>query len=65
MEFFNEDSLKIVTNVFVEPSLLNAKPGARFQFIRNGYYCLDPDSTPEKLVFNSTVDFKSFKKQKK
>jgi len=65
LEFYNQSSLKVVENVFVEPSLLRAKAGARFQFIRNGYFCLDPDSTEGKLVFNSTVDFKSFKKQKK
>jgi len=65
LEFFNKESLVVNSNVFVEPSLLAAKPGARFQFIRNGFFCLDPDSTEDKLVFNSTVDFKSFKKQKK
>ncbi len=39
----------------VEPSLLNAKPGTRVQFEREGYFCVDPGSTPDRLVFNLTV----------
>ena len=39
----------------VEPSLREAQPGARFQFLRQGYFCLDPDTTPDLLVFNRTV----------
>lgn len=58
MEFFNPDSLKVKSNVFVEPSLMTAKSGDRFQFMRNGYYCVDQDSTEDKLVFNSTVSLK-------
>jgi glutaminyl-tRNA synthetase len=54
---FNPRSLEIV-EAFVEPSLANAKPGDRFQFERVGYFCVDPDSTPEKLVFNRTVTLK-------
>ncbi|CAM4149840.1 glutamine--tRNA ligase/YqeY domain fusion protein [Zobellia roscoffensis] len=54
MEFINPDSLKVITG-FLEPSLTNAKSGERFQFQRIGYFCVDPDSTSEKLVFNKTV----------
>ncbi len=54
MEFVNPDSLKIITG-FVEPSLAEAKIGANFQFQRIGYFNVDLDSTPEKLVFNKTV----------
>ena len=50
----NPDSLRTVT-ARVEPSLANAEPGARFQFLRQGYYCVDPDSQPGAPVFNRTV----------
>jgi glutaminyl-tRNA synthetase len=54
MEFVNPDSLKVITG-FLEPSLKEAKVEDRFQFQRIGYFCVDPDSTAEKLVFNRTV----------
>ncbi|HEY3780645.1 MAG TPA: glutamine--tRNA ligase/YqeY domain fusion protein [Fimbriimonadaceae bacterium] len=50
----NPDSLKIVTG-YVEPSVADAAPGTRYQFERLGYFCVDPDSTPERLVFNRTA----------
>ena len=50
----NPDSLKVIT-ARVEPSLADAQPGGRFQFLRQGYYCVDLDSTPGALVFNRTV----------
>ncbi len=51
----NPDSLVTVEGV-VEPSLARAEPGARFQFEREGYFCVDPhDSTPERPVFNRTI----------
>ncbi len=50
----NPDSLQIL-QAWAEPELRNAKADERYQFIRLGYFCLDPDSTPEKLVFNRTV----------
>lgn len=53
-EFINPDSLKVITG-FVEPSLKSAKDGDKFQFQRLGYFCVDKDSTEEKLVFNKTV----------
>ncbi|GJQ03857.1 glutamine--tRNA ligase [Capnocytophaga canimorsus] len=57
LKYVNPDSLK-VTTAYVEPSLKDAKVGEGFQFQRLGYFSLDPDSTPEKLVFNKTVGLK-------
>lgn len=56
-DFINPDSLKIV-QAMLEPSLKNAKPEDRFQFLRKGYFCLDETSTEEKLIFNRTVTLK-------
>lgn len=53
-EFINPDSLKVITG-YAEPSLKAAKNGDKFQFQRLGYFCVDKDSTEEKLVFNKTV----------
>lgn len=64
MEFLNPDSLKVITG-YVEPFLANAKVGDRFQFQRLGYFNVDLDSTPDKLVFNRTVGLRdSWAKQK-
>ncbi|MBN1131582.1 MAG: glutamine--tRNA ligase/YqeY domain fusion protein [Bacteroidales bacterium] len=52
--FLNPDSLKIITG-YVEPGLKNSKPLDHFQFQRVGYFNLDPDSTPGRLIFNRTV----------
>jgi glutaminyl-tRNA synthetase len=54
----NPDSLKVLTGCKVEPSLGSAKTLEKFQFQRLGYFCVDYDSTPEKLVFNRTVQLK-------
>lgn len=54
LEFINPDSLQIVEG-FTEPSLKDANAGDRVQFQRLGYFCVDPDSSPDKLVFNKTV----------
>jgi glutaminyl-tRNA synthetase len=54
----NPNSLEIVPQAKLEPSLEPAKPGDRFQFERLGYFCVDPDSTCGKLVFNRTVALK-------
>jgi len=51
----NPDSLKILNNCKLEPSLAGANPLDRFQFERLGYFCADYDSTPEEPVFNKTV----------
>jgi len=65
-EFINPDSLKIIENAFVEPSLKKAVIGDRFQFQRLGYFNVDEDSTSEKLVFNRTVPLRdSWVKQNK
>ena len=55
IEFLNPDSLEILNNCKVEPSLVGASPESRYQFLRIGYFCIDPDTTPDKLVFNRTV----------
>ena len=51
----NPDSLETLTACKVEPSLVGAKPGSRYQFLRLGYFCVDPDTTQDLLVFNRTV----------
>ena len=56
--FINPDSLTIIPKAYIEPSLTEADLEDRFQFIRKGYFCLDKDSTSEKLVFNRTVTLK-------
>ena len=50
----NPDSL-IVSTCYVEPSVIGAKPGTRYQFERQGYFCVDRNSTEKKLCFNRTV----------
>jgi glutaminyl-tRNA synthetase len=57
-EYMNPDSLHIIHNAFIEPSLLTANLEDRFQFIRKGYFCLDKDSTTEVFVFNRIVTLK-------
>lgn len=66
-EMLNPDSLKIVEGIKVEPFIAeNAKPGAKFQFQRIGYFTPDYDSTPEKLIFNRTIALKdSWEKEQK
>ncbi len=54
----NPNSLEIVPNCYLEPSLAHTQPGERFQFERIGYFCADKDSRPEKPVFNRTVTLK-------
>ncbi|MBT8271162.1 MAG: glutamine--tRNA ligase/YqeY domain fusion protein [Flavobacteriaceae bacterium] len=54
MEFLNPESLQSV-KAFTEPGLKNAQPGDRFQFQRLGYFCVDKDSTTDRLIFNRTV----------
>ena len=53
-DYLNPDSLKVQT-AYAEPELGNAKQGEHFQFLRMGYFCLDPDSTHSKKIFNRTV----------
>lgn len=51
----NPASMEVVPDAWVEPSLAGAAPGSRFQFERLGYFSVDPDTTPERLVVNRTV----------
>ena len=55
LDNLNPNSLESIVDAKLEPSLADALPGDRFQFERSGYFCVDPDSTPGKLVFNRTV----------
>jgi glutaminyl-tRNA synthetase len=58
IETLNPDSLEIVTGCRVEPSLAGSPPLHRVQFERLGYFCLDPDSDDQRLVFNRTIALK-------
>ncbi len=53
--YLNPDSLEILPSCRVESSLAGATPGSRYQFERQGYFCVDPDSSAGKIVFNRTV----------
>jgi glutaminyl-tRNA synthetase len=54
----NPNSLEILTSCKVEPHLADVAPGTRYQFLRQGYFVVDPDSTGEKLVFNRAVSLR-------
>ena len=66
-DYLNPASLEVLTDARLEPSLKNQPPGSRFQFERQGYFCVDRDSTEEKPVFNRTATLKDIwaKVQKK
>ena len=51
----NPNSLEVITDCLVEPSLNNAATGDKYQFMRKGYFCVDPESKPGNLVFNRIV----------
>lgn len=53
--FINPNALEVLSGCKVEPSLVGVPHGTRYQFLRMGYFCIDPDTTEEKLVFNRTV----------
>ena len=61
----NENSMVVLDHVMVEPHIKTAQKGDRFQFMRQGYFSIDPvDTTADKLVFNQIVSLKdSFAKQ--
>ena len=66
LEFYNQDSLKVIKNALMEKSLSESKPGTQYQFLRQGYFCTDVDSAECKIVFNQTVGLKdSFSKEVK
>ncbi|GHU87980.1 glutamine--tRNA ligase [Clostridia bacterium] len=57
-DYLNPNSLKVYPTAKTEPSLKNVTAGQRFQFVRNGYFCADKNSTEEKAVFNQIVALK-------
>ncbi len=64
LDYLNPDSLEVVENAKLEKSLSSAKLGDGFQFMRLGYFCVDKDSTEDKLIFNRSVSLKDgFKKK--
>ncbi|MGB4670220.1 MAG: glutamine--tRNA ligase/YqeY domain fusion protein [Bacillota bacterium] len=54
----NPNSLEVLTDCRIEPALAEASVGDRFQFLRHGYFVVDPDSTEDRLVFNRTVSLR-------
>lgn len=54
-EYLNPNSLQVISKVYAEPAIKSAILNERFQFLRKGYFTLDPDSSQEKMVFNRTV----------
>jgi len=56
--YLNPKSLETLTSCRAEPNLKGAKPGSRYQFLRQGYFCVDPDSSPDSLVFNRTTSLR-------
>jgi glutaminyl-tRNA synthetase len=54
-DFINPSSMNVIYNCKLEQSMLDAKPGNRYQLERLGYFCVDPDSTPDHLILNRTV----------
>ncbi len=58
IDTINPQSLEVLTHCKIEPSVVGAAPGTRYQFERMGYFCVDPDSGADGLVFNRTVTLK-------
>ena len=58
MDNLNPNSLRVLTGCKVEPRLAATQPGDRYQFMRLGYFCTDPDSIPDHLVFNRTIELR-------
>ncbi len=54
-DHLNTDSLQVLDSCRLEPSVAGTAPATRWQFMRHGYFCVDPDSTADRLVFNRTV----------
>ena len=65
LQNINPDSLKIIDGCLLEGGLRDAKPGDTFQFMRQGYFCVDKDSTPGNLIINRTVALNSSWDKKK
>ncbi len=64
MEFLNPESLKVLDTIYCEPEMASLNPGDHVQFLRKGYYSLDPDSTDEYMIFNRTVTLRDSWKKK-
>ena len=58
LDYIHPNSLQILSKAYLEPSLISAKLGQVFQFIRKGYFVLDKNSKPDQLIFNRTVTLK-------
>ncbi len=58
LDYLNPDSLSVLYNCKVEHSLINAEPGDRYQFERQGYFCIDLDSRPNQLIINRSVSLR-------
>jgi glutaminyl-tRNA synthetase len=58
LDFFNEDSLRLLSDAKVEPFLKEPDPHKSYQFLRNGYFTLDEGSNSDKLIFNKTIGLK-------
>ena len=54
----NPQSLIVIENALIEPSVKLTAAGTHYQFLRLGYFVVDPDTTPEKIVFNRVVGLK-------
>jgi len=57
-DYINPDSLRVVTTAIAEPELMKARFDEHYQFLRKGYFCLDKDTSPSRIVFNRTVTLK-------
>jgi glutaminyl-tRNA synthetase len=63
-EYLNPESMEVIKQAYIEPYLTTAAQGTGYQFIRKGYFCVDPDSKPGQLIFNRTVSLKEAWKPK-
>lgn len=57
-DYINPASMQVLPEIYIEPELAKIQPGTSVQFMRKGYFCLDTDSGPDKLIFNRTVTLK-------
>ncbi|MFW6137037.1 MAG: glutamine--tRNA ligase, partial [Candidatus Aminicenantaceae bacterium] len=57
-DYLNPHSLQVLKHSKAEPGLTGSPPGKRFQFLRQGYFCVDPDTSGDHLVFNRTVSLR-------
>ncbi len=62
-DYLNPDSLQVLPSIYAEPAISQAKSEERYQFLRKGYFCLDPDSSADKLIFNRTVTLRDMGKK--